>query len=272
MQRYSDLAVRVRYGIVAAALFLIAAILGGGPFVVFVALLAAAFWVEWTLMKMPGSSTRLRVIGLVALFAMATAIVMLPSTMVAATLAAIVGLLAAAMIWLSQPRAIAGFAYAALLLVSLALLRGEGADRAGLVAILFLAAVVWATDIGAYFAGRALGGPRLSPAISPNKTISGAVGGLICAVVAGLIVHAVFGVRSVMIACVLGLVLSVLAQMGDLFESWLKRRAGVKDSGAVIPGHGGIMDRVDGLVFAAIGLWVAGASQTGVTAPARAFF
>ena len=272
MQRYSDLAVRFRYGVVSAALFLIATVVGGGPFVVFVAIIAALFWVEWAQMKMPASGTRIRLIGLAALFAMAAAIVLLPSTMVAATLAAIVGLLATVMIGLSKPRAIAGFGYAAVLLVSLALLRGEGGDRAGLVAILFLVGVVWATDIGAYFAGRAIGGPKLLPAVSPNKTVSGALGGLICAVAAGLVMHGLFGVPSAMAAVLLALGLSVLAQMGDLFESWLKRRAGVKDSGTAIPGHGGIMDRVDGLVFAAIGLWVAGTVHAGVTAPARAFF
>ncbi len=109
--------------------------------------------------------------------------------------------------------------------------------------VLFVIVLVWATDIGAYLAGRLIGGPRLAPAISPGKTWSGAVGGLLAAGVVGILAG---GLAAGGIA---GL-LSLVAQAGDLAESAAKRRAGVKDSGHLIPGHGGLLDRLDGLLAA----------------------
>src|SRR5690349_6936031 len=110
--------------------------------------------------------------------------------------------------------------------------------------------VVWATDIGAYFAGRAIGGPKLAPSISPNKTVSGLIGGVICAaLMAGAWVYYV-GLPPILLS--LAVLFGAAAQMGDLFESGLKRQAGVKDSGTWLPGHGGLLDRLDGLVPVAI--------------------
>jgi phosphatidate cytidylyltransferase len=126
----------------------------------------------------------------------------------------------------------------------------------GFHATLFVMAVVWGADIAAYFSGRAIGGPRLAPAISPNKTWAGAGGGLAGALaVAGVMAliwpgHA--NAAGVARLAGLALPLAVLAILGDLYESWLKRRAGVKDSGTLLPGHGGVMDRLDGLVPAAV--------------------
>ncbi len=123
-------------------------------------------------------------------------------------------------------------------------------DTLGMTAALWVFAMVWATDIGAYFAGRAFGGARLAPTISPSKTWSGLVGGMIAALVAG----ATLGDRAGIIGVPLwiGLVMGLLAQLGDLGQSWMKRRAGVKDSGKLIPGHGGVFDRVDGLLPVAL--------------------
>lgn len=123
-------------------------------------------------------------------------------------------------------------------------------DRLGITAALWVFGMVWATDIGAYFAGRAFGGARLAPAISPSKTWSGLVGGMIAA----LIASATIGDRAGIVGVPLwiGLFMGLLAQLGDLGESWMKRRAGVKDSGKLIPGHGGIFDRVDGLLPVAL--------------------
>ncbi|MGN6289847.1 MAG: phosphatidate cytidylyltransferase [Sphingopyxis terrae] len=120
----------------------------------------------------------------------------------------------------------------------------------GMTAALWVFGMVWATDIGAYFAGRAFGGARLAPTISPSKTWSGLVGGMIAA----LIASATIGDRGQIIGVPLwiGLCMGLLAQLGDLGESWMKRRAGVKDSGKLIPGHGGIFDRVDGLLPVAL--------------------
>jgi phosphatidate cytidylyltransferase len=104
--------------------------------------------------------------------------------------------------------------------------------------------IVWATDIGAYFAGRMIGGPKLAPAISPNKTWAGLTGGVIAAAIVGGAVAFVAQLPAT--AFLIGAPLAVVAQGGDLLESWMKRRAGVKDSGKLLPGHGGILDRIDG--------------------------
>jgi len=133
--------------------------------------------------------------------------------------------------------------------VSLLTLRPDPAF--GLAAVLFVLAVVWATDIGAYAAGRTLGGPKLWPAVSPKKTWSGFVGGLIAALIAGIVVALIAGARPGLTIAILSVALSLASQAGDLFESALKRRFGVKDASHLIPGHGGLMDRVDGLTFAA---------------------
>jgi phosphatidate cytidylyltransferase len=118
---------------------------------------------------------------------------------------------------------------------------------AGLRNLLFLAVVVWAGDIGAYLVGRLVGGPRLAPRISPGKTWSGAAGGTLAAVLAG----AAAGYEHPFRAAALALLLSVIAQAGDLLESALKRFFGAKDSGWIIPGHGGLLDRLDGVLTAA---------------------
>lgn len=126
-------------------------------------------------------------------------------------------------------------------------------------------AIVIATDTGAYFSGRSIGGPKIAPRVSPSKTWAGLIGGAIAAgtVAAGFFIYntGAFVLRPMLfIAFAIGAVLAVLAQAGDFFESWLKRRAGVKDSSRLIPGHGGVFDRVDGMLPVAIAsflLWAA---------------
>jgi len=142
-----------------------------------------------------------------------------------------------------------GFFYCLLPAVSLLWIR-EQAEFAGLGRgpdlLIWVFLVVWSTDIGAYFAGRAIGGPKLAPSVSPNKTIAGLVGGVISAIILAGAWAAYVGLPSRLIW--LTAPLAVAAQLGDLFESGLKRRAGVKDSGNWLPGHGGLLDRLDGLV------------------------
>jgi len=104
----------------------------------------------------------------------------------------------------------------------------------------------WTTDIGAYFAGRAIGGPKLAPRISPNKTWAGLLGGMAGAAVIGWIAAHFLRIDGIFL--LLGAPMAALAQAGDLFESWIKRRAGMKDSGSILPGHGGLLDRLDGLL------------------------
>jgi phosphatidate cytidylyltransferase len=141
-----------------------------------------------------------------------------------------------------------GILYAGLSSISLAAIRGD--NQAGLMATLFIFAVVWGTDILAYFVGRAIGGPKLAPRISPGKTWSGAIGGTLAGVVAASVLTSLVFADFAAWTVVIALILSVASQIGDLFESFIKRRFGVKDSSRLIPGHGGVMDRVDGLVFA----------------------
>ncbi len=152
---------------------------------------------------------------------------------------------------LSPPRPLAlGLPYFGLAAVALVWLRQPPLSGGANVIVLLL--VVWASDIGAYVVGRAVGGPRLAPAISPGKTWSGAVGGLVASGALGLAASAVLGrglhlARPVEVAVMVG----VIAQVGDLFESNLKRQFGVKDSGTMIPGHGGLLDRLDAVLTAA---------------------
>jgi phosphatidate cytidylyltransferase len=144
---------------------------------------------------------------------------------------------------------VTGFLWMALAAFALLWLRAD--PEAGRVNVLFAALVVWASDIGAYAAGRLIGGPRLAPSLSPAKTWAGAGGGLAAAVVVGsLIGFAAQGARAIPAAGVAAVLLGVASQLGDLSESAAKRRLGVKDSGRLIPGHGGLLDRVDGLLAA----------------------
>lgn len=143
-----------------------------------------------------------------------------------------------------------GLLYVAIAGIALISLRADPlVGRANLLVLMML---VWASDVGAYTVGRTLGGPRLAPAISPGKTISGAFGGLLAAVAVGLgaalaLSHPPHLLRAALLAALLG----IIAQAGDLGESWVKRRFGVKDSGSLIPGHGGLFDRLDALLAAA---------------------
>ena len=136
-----------------------------------------------------------------------------------------------------------GIAYVAFPAIALLFLREQ---PNGLLLALWTLATVWVTDIGAYFAGRAIGGPKLAPAISPNKTWAGLIGGVVAAALLGAAMHQAYGLP--LRLTLASPFLAVVAQAGDLFESWLKRRAGVKDSGNILPGHGGVLDRLDGLV------------------------
>ena len=202
---------------------------------------------------------------------MLSAAVLVPCALVCAWLggAAFLALLALAAIgtsveWLGMVRAaidpmldgrgfvalVAGLAYLAVAALSLAWLRAD--PDVGRLDLLYLLALVWATDIGAYGAGRLIGGPRLAPRISPGKTVSGALGGLLAAVLVGVVAAAaVDAPASLGRAALVSAGLGIVAQAGDLLESYAKRRCGVKDSGWLIPGHGGLLDRLDALLATA---------------------
>ena len=240
----NDLAVRIASAAVLAVIALAGAWFGGVVAGLVLALFSAVLYLEWS-----GITGTVRAVPpLVMPVAIAAAMiaaglghweVALGIALAALVLAAV----ASRTMW--QPL---GVFYA--LVFGLSILALRLSPDFGLSAIIFLFAVVWATDTGAYFAGRLIGGPKLWPAVSPKKTWSGAIGGLLAALVAGVAAAALCGVEVAPALIFVAIVLSIASQAGDLAESSLKRLFGVKDSGNIIPGHGGLMDRVDGLIFA----------------------
>lgn len=269
----SNLQLRIVSAIVLIGIVLLPTWYGGWPFRLLAAAIGALVFHEWMTVAKITRDGALTVAGWILVGIALAALVAGVEAWIVLLLAAVPSLLFLAFGTFRPMAGNCGFgmAYATLPAIALALLRGS--DAAGLTAIIFLFAVVWTTDILAYFVGRAVGGPKLAPSISPGKTWSGAIGGAVSAVIAGLIVALVTGHAAPMLLAVLALVVSAVSQVGDLFESAFKRRHGVKDSSNLIPGHGGVMDRVDGLVAAAVALYLAGWVLGGpLAAPSTALF
>lgn len=149
-----------------------------------------------------------------------------------------------------------------LLILSAVLMRGD--TMAGVWAGIFLGTVVWMTDSAAFFTGRQIGGEKLAPGISPSKTWSGALGGLALGTGAGLVVWIILTSSPWWIGLVISFSISILGQLGDLSESAVKRHFRIKDSGDIIPGHGGLMDRLDSLTFGIILVLIVGALHGGI--------
>jgi phosphatidate cytidylyltransferase len=145
----------------------------------------------------------------------------------------------------------AGVYYAGFPAIALIAIRQD--PEYGLYAILYLFLVVWSADTGAFFMGKWIGGPKLAPSISPNKTWAGLIGGALSACLAGVLFAIWYGQTSVPILAGVSFGLAIVSQCGDLGESFIKRFFGVKHTSGLIPGHGGVLDRLDGLVFAAVG-------------------
>ncbi len=271
-RQMSNLQLRVISSVVLIVAVLAVTWLGGVAFRLLAALIAGAIFYEWSAMSRTATSGRYQLVaaallGVVLLallfgYSAAGVLILLALSVAASLLDSGIG---GQGLWTP-----AGLAYAGLSGLSLAYLR-DG-DQTGLAAILFLFAVVWATDIAAYFVGRSLGGPKLAPAISPGKTQSGALGGIVGGMLAGIALAAFLGLGNFQTLALVAFLLSVVSQVGDLFESWVKRRHGVKDSGNLIPGHGGVMDRVDGLVAAGFALYAIGWLLGSADKPAQALF
>jgi phosphatidate cytidylyltransferase len=267
---------RTASALVLAPLAIGAAFVGGVLFAAACTVTAALVLWEWSLLVSRAADWRILVPGLPALCA--AAVLAQSSEPVVAIAAIALGALGAAVATALQLRggqwsaaaavwAAAGVVYSGIVLTSPIMLRSD--PQMGFAALSFLFATVWATDIFAYLTGRRLGGPLLAPQLSPKKTWSGAIGGLAGGVVAGALVAYASAGTHLVAAGVLALILSIAAQGGDLLESSVKRRFGAKDTSTLIPGHGGVMDRVDGLLVAALIAVVIGALRFGTAASAR---
>jgi phosphatidate cytidylyltransferase len=243
-----NLVVRIASAVVLVPVAIAAAYAGGWYWAALVTLCAIGLFVEWLMVSGASGNAPLLVTG-AGMLAISAPFLALRNVDVALLVLAL-GMVAVAF-RSTAPRswAVGGFLYAAAAQVSSILVRLD--PREGFIALVFILLVVWCTDIGGYFAGRSIGGAKLWPRVSPNKTWAGAIGGLVLS----LIVAAGFAVSGfgkmgplLMIAAAL----SVASQFGDLFESAIKRRFGVKDSSQIIPGHGGLLDRLDGFVAAVV--------------------
>ena len=260
----SELVPRVISAVVMAAAAVATAWIGGPVFTLFWCLAALAVLWEWQgLVAGPRRNPAVAVGGV----ALAVAAFLAGAGRPVAAMALLgLGAVATAMIGNPGQRRImaGGPLYAGALAVSLPILRQSTHD--GFVIVLWLFAVVWGTDTMAYFGGRLIGGPKLARRLSPSKTWSGFLIGISCGALLGVLVVPARGCGVCILAA--GLCGGALAQAGDLFESSMKRRYGVKDAGSLIPGHGGVMDRLDGFIaaslFAAgIGLWRFGPMAAG---------
>jgi phosphatidate cytidylyltransferase len=262
-----DLSLRICSALVLVPLAVGSAYLGGWPFVIFWSLAAIGIFWEWTSL-VAGAERRsaLMVGGSALVLALVLAGGGRP---LEAIIVVAMGVIGIAVIAPAHYRgwAAGGLPYAGATGIAPIVLRSDNND--GFVAMMFLFAIVWATDSVAYFLGRLIGGRKLAPRISPKKTWSGAISGLLAAVLAGVAVAKFAGVAGLLAVGCIAAILSAFAQAGDLFESLLKRRFGAKDSGHLIPGHGGLMDRLDGFIVAAAVAALIGILRGGLEAPAR---
>jgi len=240
-KRPSELATRTLTGLGLIALALVALALGGFVFWLLVVTAGVFMMAEWS--DHHGADPKTKRLGQYVLSVPLA--IMCP--LAAGPDFFALGLLVGAFFFLTiisrRPQLGAGVLYCGLPIYALLLIRHE---PDGLRNALWALSLVWSTDIGAYFAGRSIGGPKLAPSISPNKTWAGLIGGIVLATIVAAAMHQFYllPLRFVLATPLL----AILAQAGDLYESHLKRRAGVKDSGSVIPGHGGFLDRLDGVV------------------------
>jgi phosphatidate cytidylyltransferase len=263
----SNLMLRIGSSLVLAPVAIAAAYFGGLAFIAFWAIAALAVLWEWDTLVCADDRNAVLATGAVALAGSALLLVLGRSGIAIALVA--LGVLGAAVMTSKVRRGwcSGGLVYAAAILIAPVLLRHDAS--LGFAAILFLFVIVWLTDITAYFVGRTVGGPKLMPRVSPNKTRSGALGGTAAGVAGAVVVASQFSIGNLVAAGAVALVLSVVSQAGDLAESAIKRRFNAKDASQLIPGHGGLMDRLDGFVAAASAATLIGIAHGGFDHPAR---
>lgn len=260
--RHSNLLMRVIAAVVLVPLA-VAAAYAGGPFWMALATLGAAgLFIEWQ-MLVKGAQTSVLGTGVFALVLISAALNLHDVGMAVFCIGA--GVMAIATFTVPEARmwAPAGMVYAGAALLAAILIRQD--VQYGFAALMFVLLVVWLTDILGYFAGRGFGGPKLWVRVSPNKTWAGAIGSTVGSLVFAM-VYAWLGFGEMVPLAIVGVGLSVVAQLGDLLESAVKRHFGVKDSSHLIPGHGGLLDRLDGLVAAVVAAALLGAVRSGTDA------
>jgi phosphatidate cytidylyltransferase len=262
----SNLAQRVMAALVLAPIALGAAYFGGWIWFALACAIGLGLFLEWLSVIGLLRAGRVAILGIAILGAVA--VILATGGPGMAMLAAAVGAGMLAFLATSETRAwaAAGLVYASAAIVATVVVRGEALF--GFVAVLFVFAVVWVTDILGYFAGRGFGGPKLWPRVSPKKTWAGAIGGFVGSIVVG-VAFAAFGAGRMAPLVILSALLSVVSQAGDLFESALKRRFDVKDSSHLIPGHGGLLDRLDGYVAVVAAAALIGSLRAGDADAAR---
>jgi phosphatidate cytidylyltransferase len=253
--------------LVLAPLAVGAAYVGDWPFALFWGVAAIGVLWEWTSMVAPADQRSVLGAGGAAL-ALAVALAV-TGHLLAAVIVLAMGAMGTASLARGERRiwVAGGVPYAGALALAPIVLRSDNEN--GFLAVVFLFLIVWTTDVGAYFVGRAVGGPKLVPQVSPNKTWAGALGGMGAAVIVAVAVAKAAALTNLFAIAMLAVVLSVCAQGGDLFESLLKRRFGAKDSSRLIPGHGGLMDRLDGFLTASVVAVLIGLARGGFESPGR---
>ena len=263
----SNLVLRVIAASVLAPLTIGIAWLGGWPWLWLVTAAAALMFYEW-LMIVGASDNRGLIVAGIAPLAIAGPFLAVGRLDLVLLIVAVGLILLAVFGGARRGWILSGLAYASAALIASILVRFDA--NFGFVALMFVLLVVWVTDIGGYFAGRGIGGPKLWPRVSPKKTWAGAIGGLVFSLVVAAL-FALFGFGTLLSLLALATVLSVVSQLGDLFESAVKRRFGVKDSSQIIPGHGGLLDRLDGFVAAIVVAALIGFMRGGLDGVGRGF-
>jgi phosphatidate cytidylyltransferase len=259
------LLIRVASGLALGGMGLVAAIAGGPWLAAAAAAAVTAMSFEWVRMSEPAPR---RLAWAIAALGALTAVMAaswgrFDLAAAALGLAALLSFMRRAGTFTPRAQAAFGVLYIGLAPAALVAIRGD--SGLGLMAVLGLFTVIWAADIAAYFGGRLIGGPRLAPSLSPRKTWAGVICGALAAGVAGSAFGAVIG-ASASLWAIVGFGLGVMGLAGDLFESLCKRRFGVKDASGLIPGHGGVLDRLDSLIFATLTLAGGAAAAPALTA------
>lgn len=262
-----DLIRRIVSALALVPIVVLAAVAGGPAFALFWLVASLAVLWEWNRLVLGRKSIALFAFE-ACVIASAVAVIHFLRDPWLGLVVVLIGMIAAASIARAGLRrwSVTGILYASAVVAGPVILRDDPFH--GLTAILWLFAIVWGSDVGAYFAGRAIGGPKLWPRLSPKKTWSGFVGGLITGVVLGLAIVWPFGIPITWPLVLVSLAVAISTHGGDLFESAVKRRFAAKDAGSLIPGHGGAMDRLDGFLVAGSVAAVIGMAHAGVGQPA----